>query len=181
MAADTGGQPLDLLAFRGWLHAVAMRMLGPNHPDQDDLVQEGYIAMWRACRTHDPAKGALTAWVIRAAEMRMRDLAWGSGQPFGHAPLRGTRAVTVAMHLDELSSDLREHLEPIAQDVAEAAMWAYHHGQVMAAVDALTHHQREAVLHLLSDRLLTDRQRASLTAARRNLARQLEHLRTRCD
>jgi DNA-directed RNA polymerase specialized sigma24 family protein len=175
----TGSAPqpaLDLLAFQGWLHAVANRLLGWDHPDHDDLVQEGYIAMWRASRAHDPARGSLTAWVIRAAELRMRDLAWGHGQPTGHQALRGTRAVTVAMHLDELASDLRSQLEPIAEDVAEAAMWAYHHGEVLAAMDRLTHHQRTAVLHVLSDGLLTGAQRANLQAARRHLRQWLEHL-----
>lgn len=169
---------LDLLAFRGWLYAVANRMLYAGHPGLDDLVQEGYIAMWRASKHHDPARGSLTAWVIRAAELRMRDLAWGHGQPYGHEPVRGMRAVTVALHLDELTSDHRELLEPIAEDVASAAMWAYHYGQVQAAIDRLTVHQREAVLHLLSDRLLTGRQRANLAAARRHLRQHLEHLRS---
>jgi hypothetical protein len=101
----------------------------------------------------------------------------GHGQPTGHQALRGTRGVTVALHLDELASDLRAQLEPIAQDVAEAAMWAYHHGQIQTAIDSLTRHQREAVLHLLQDGQLTGAQRANLTAARRHLKRQLEYLR----
>lgn len=176
MTPSSAQPPLDLLAFQGWLHAVSNRLLNPGHPDHDDLVQEGYIAMWRASKTFKQGKGSLTAWVIRAAELRMRDLAWGHGQPTGHQALRGTRAVTVAMHLDELASDLREQLEPIAQDIAEGAMWAYHHGQVQAALDRLTSLQREAVLHLLSDGLLDGRQRAALTDARNHLRLWLEHL-----
>lgn len=173
------GQPaLKLQEFEGWLHAVANRLLGPLSPDHDDLVNEGRIAMWRASKAFDGTRGSLTAWVIRAAEMRMRDLAWGHGQPFGHAPVRGMRAVTVALHLDELTADFRSQIEPIAEDVAEAAMWAYHHGQVGRAISDLTEHQREAVLHLLSDGLLTGAQRANLATARRRLQLVLEHLRS---
>lgn len=178
--------PLDLARFEGWLHAVANRLLGLQSADHDDLVNEGRIAMWRAGESFDgrdkvDVRGALIAWSIRAAEMRMKDLAHGHGRPFGHTPVRGMREVRVAMHLDALAEDFRADLEPIAQDVAEAAMWAYHTGQIGRAVADLTEHQREAVLHLLSDGLLTGRQRANLAAARRNLRSVLDHLRNCSD
>lgn len=59
-----------LQEYTGWLHTVARSMTtGPMH---DDLVQEGYISMWRALGSYDPTKGALDFWLKRSAFDRMR-------------------------------------------------------------------------------------------------------------
>lgn len=64
-----------LQQYTGWLHTVAGSMTdGPMH---DDLVQEGYIAMWRALGSYDPLMGKLDYWLKRAATDRMRSVVTG--------------------------------------------------------------------------------------------------------
>ena len=48
-----------LREYLGWLRKVAGNLIGFGHPDLQDLVQEGYIAMWRALKTYNPASGPL--------------------------------------------------------------------------------------------------------------------------
>lgn len=163
-----------------WLHAVANKMLGwPGHPLHDDLVQEGRIAMWRAEQTHDPARGALPSWITRAAEMRMKDLAWGHGQPFGREATRGKREVKT-VNLEDISPVIQEEIEPRTTDIAEHAMWAYHHGELHRTIERLTVRQQEAVRAKIAGGLLTPQERAAWTVARRELAEELRHLRESC-
>lgn len=63
--------------YRRWLHHVANEMLPPTSAEHDDLVQEGYIAMWRALDSFDESKGALPSWLTRAARYRMLDVRRG--------------------------------------------------------------------------------------------------------
>lgn len=159
--------------YEGWLHAVANRMLGwSGHPDHPDLVQEGRIAIWRAEATFDPDLGAAPAWVTKAAEMRMRDLAHGHGQPFGREATRGKREVEVVVHLEELVEP--DELTPAQADIAEIAMWAYHSGQINRAISVLTCAQADAVREFLRDGIMTSTQRAAWVKARHNLASELE-------
>lgn len=64
-----------LQQYTGWLHTVARNMT--NGALHDDLVQEGYIAMWRALGTHNPDKGALDFWLKRQAVLRMKSIVRG--------------------------------------------------------------------------------------------------------
>lgn len=64
-----------LQSYTGWLHTVARGMTaGHIH---DDLVQEGYIAMWRAYGSYDPDKGSLDYWLKNHAINRMRSVVAG--------------------------------------------------------------------------------------------------------
>lgn len=64
-----------LQQYTGWLHTVARNMTDDSL--HDDLVQEGYIAMWRALGTYNPDKGALDYWLKRSATNRMRSVVTG--------------------------------------------------------------------------------------------------------
>lgn len=64
-----------LQQYTGWLYTVARNMTSTHL--YDDLVQEGYIAMWRALGTYNPDKGALDYWLKRAAINRMRSVISG--------------------------------------------------------------------------------------------------------
>lgn len=122
--------------YSKWLHAVANRLTdAANH---DNIVQEGRVAMWRALATYDESKGALPTWLTRAAEMRMKDVAWGKGQPFGHEAVRGARPVEEGPSLDGLEEQVVEGLLGYVEE-------AYHDGEIWAAVNSLTEKQREYV------------------------------------
>lgn len=126
--------------YRGWLLAVAATMTRPQLVE--DLAQEGWVAMWRALQSFDPARGALPSWLTRKALWRMRtciaDEAW-LGRPARHLGRGAIRDTTEYATDDPL-------LERLADDNAiEAAMWAYHQGEVLAAVARLSPAQRRYV------------------------------------
>lgn len=129
--------PAVLADYEKWLHKVANSIAGPS--EHDDIVQEGRVAMWRALSTHDESKGALAPWLTRAAEMRMKDVAWGTGQPTGHEALRGSRQVEEGPSLDEQP-------EEIVQALLGYVEAAYHDGEIMKIIrECLTPKQQEYV------------------------------------
>lgn len=182
----------QLQAYRGWLYTVANH-LAPTPAEVDDLVQEGYIAMWRALDTFDPAKGALPSWLTGAARLRMADVARGHGRPTGHVGIvaspgsrrdsRDSRpAATGATHLDDLAPGvLEEHL----------AVWldagldlAYHRGQIARALAGLTDEQRTYIVLRFWHQLSTSEIQEQMTSnvvhlwrkTRTQLQQSLQHL-----
>lgn len=130
--------------YERWLHKVANRLLPATDPKHDDLVQEGRVAMWKALRAHDPSKGSLPAWLTRAAENRMKNLAWGKGQPTGHEARRGVQEAPVAASVEEMVEEGPDSLFG-AVDALLGVEWAYHHGEIMQAINALSPLQRRYV------------------------------------
>lgn len=131
--------------YHRWLHKVAYDMLPMNSPDHDDLVNEGYIAMWRAFDTFDASRGSLPSWLTGAARLRMGDVARGKGQWFGHEPVRGHREVehTSLDAMVDVGGDFLETL--LGVDVLDGVESAYHHGEIAQAIAALSPMQREYV------------------------------------
>lgn len=114
-----------LAEYTHWLYATAGRLLGSfADPDLDDLVQEGYIAMWRALRSYDESQGALPAWLTAKAEWRMRTV----------ASRRQPRAE------DELDESLA------GASLLESVDIAYHHGEIADAISGLAPAQRRYVI-----------------------------------
>lgn len=156
-------QPEELLsssellpAYERWLHATAYRISPPgrNEAYHDDLVQEGRVAMWRAMAAYDPAQGALPSWLTTAAKMRMADVvrragSW-LGRPARYGPQPAAEKVSSPVSLDELlavdgdSDPLMRLLS--AADVAESLDLAYHHGEIMFALNSLRPDQRRYVV-----------------------------------
>lgn len=140
--------------YRRWLGAVARDVCGwTNRQHHDDLVQEGYVAMWRAAAAYDPTRGALPAWLTRAARLRMTDVARRGYRTWtGHAPTRGV------VHVDDAtrpaSLDALRAVNPDAFDVEDvlaataldAVAASYHDGTVGRALDALSAQHRRYVL-----------------------------------
>lgn len=134
-----------LPSYRRWLHREAYRVAGPDDDrHHDDLVQEGYVAMWRAAQRYDPARGALPAFLTRAASQRMRHVAARGYRTWtGREPNRGHPAGNPeVLGVDELDvvADVR------AVDALADVEWAYHAGDLAAALDGLTERQRRYVL-----------------------------------
>lgn len=134
-----------LSAYTKWLHKVANSMLNPQDDRHDDLVQEGRIAMWKALSTYDPSKGALPSWLTTAAKTRMKDVAYGHGQPTGKEPTRGRRDVEVSASVDAL---LEEGAEGIAgvSEALEGVEMSYHEGEIWKALETLSPSQRRYVI-----------------------------------
>ena len=129
--------PAVLADYEKWLHKVANSLT--DTAQHDDIVQEGRVAMWRALSTYDESKGALASWLTRAAEMRMRHVAWGKGQPLGHEPMRGSRPVEEGPSLDGQP-------EEVVQELLGFVEAAYHDGEVMHVIrEVLSPKQQEYV------------------------------------
>lgn len=96
--------------WRPWLHKVAKSMLG-NHDrgDEDDLCQEGLIAMWRAIDTHDPDRVPLAEWMKYRAHRRMLDVL--HDKPLtGQVTERGQHATVGGRETrDKIRAHLRAH------------------------------------------------------------------------
>lgn len=52
---------------------LAYRIVG-NMPDAEEVVQEAFLAAWRARATYDPARGSLGTWVLSLVQHRAIDL-----------------------------------------------------------------------------------------------------------
>jgi RNA polymerase sigma factor (sigma-70 family) len=129
--------------YRGWLRAVAAGLLTDVELRQD-LCQEGWIAMWRALSTFDPAKGALSAWLTYRAYRRMldcaRDRAW-LGRPARHQGRTAVRAVTELPAASD--AEIWERLT--TTDALDGVILAYHRGAILDAVNRLSPAQRRYV------------------------------------
>lgn len=132
-----------------WAHTLANGLLRlPDHEMHDDLVQEARIAMWRAGDTYDPALGARPSWLTSAAKMRMRDVARGAGQPFGHEPVRGhvePQAESLDAAIETYGEDAAEWVALSYPDPLDAVAEAYHEGEIAQAVADLPVDQRKYV------------------------------------
>lgn len=171
---------MDLAAFEKWLHAVANRLLGPAHDLHDDLVNEGAFAMWRGAESREfEFEGQRVSYAIKCAESRMKDVAWGNGQPLGHEPMHGSKPAKEVQILDnaDLDETFREKITASALDVAELACLAYHHGQIWRALDGLSSAQRAAAVAIMRDDAMTKAQHNQWYKARERLAVELAHLR----
>jgi RNA polymerase sigma factor (sigma-70 family) len=139
-----------LAQYHKWLHAVANFMQETwAHPDHDDLVQEGRIAMWKALTTYDPSKGALASWLTTAAKMRMRDCIkreYWTGTParYGHGGKVPDDGTTVMSLMDD---DLTLTAVLEAADLLEAVEISYHRGEILRAIGALSVNQRRYVVY----------------------------------
>lgn len=176
--------------YRRWLGAVARDLCGwANRGYHDDLVQEGYVAMWRAAATYDPARGALASWLTTAARYRMTDVARRGFRTWtGHVDRTGARPsvehVTQPASLDDADADAFDVEDVTASNALDAATWAYHAGDLRCALEQLTPRQRRYVVlkfwHGWSpaelDAELGPRSRALWRDARHFLERELRHL-----
>jgi RNA polymerase sigma factor (sigma-70 family) len=119
-----------------WLRKVAGGMLGFDDPGLDDLVQEGYIEMWRALRRWDSGRGPLDYWLKFKSSNRMKTVSTRAHE-------KAVLASIDALHTDH-GDTLADLLE--APDVLERIELAYHDGEIAAAIDRLTPQQRKYVL-----------------------------------
>lgn len=136
-----------LRGFRPWLYKTAQQLLSPSSPEIEDLVQEGYIAMWKALKTHKEEAGPLTAWLTTKARWRMLEVVkeknW-SGMPsrrHGRNPVQDV--VPLSLDKDYDGATLADLL--LTPDIAESVMNAYHHGEIHEAIAELSPAQRKYV------------------------------------
>lgn len=159
-----------LVNYEGWLHHTASGF--GDSGLHDDLVQEGRIAMWGQLKKHGSEH---VGFMTSQARLRMGQIVRGDGQ-FGNTEKgRSGRDVKPVASVDQFDVPIG----PTQMDIAEAASWAYHHGEIHAAIDSLSPKRREAVVLFLRDGAMTHAQRVALADARAILATELSHLEDR--
>lgn len=132
---------IPLGEYRPWLYKVANRLLSPGHPDLDDLVQEGYIAMWKAEKSFSPEKGKMDWWLKFKAHRRMLTIVQRRRL---EEDLSLNKKVRVNNHGGtEESLELQDLLA--APDLLESIEMAYHTGEIAEAIDSLSPAQRKYV------------------------------------
>jgi DNA-directed RNA polymerase specialized sigma24 family protein len=137
-------QAIILDNYRVWLQRKAADLIS-DRDLQQDLAQEGWVAMWQALQTYDESRGALPAWLTMKALGRMRycarDKAW-LGRPGRHQGGHN-KVVDVTEYPVAAEAPLWDTLE--AADLVDSTILAYHRGEIMTAIAALTVKQREYV------------------------------------
>jgi RNA polymerase sigma factor (sigma-70 family) len=157
--------PDELTEYRPWLYKQAHALLSPGDPEVEDLVQEGYISMWKALGTYKPDSGSLPSWLTSKARFRMIEVVqrknW-SGQPsrqHGRNPATSPKLLS----LDASTGDgitLADILP--GNDTMESVMEAYHHGEIYDAISSLTPAQREYVYARFWNGLTTAEMKAEI-------------------
>lgn len=136
-----------LQQYTGWLHTVARGMTaGALH---DDLVQEGYIAMWRALGSYDPDKGSLDFWLKSHALNRMRTVVSG-GTMTTSLERKDTTGFTTAKG-NTTRDRISEYVK--SNPTATGAQIAKDLGLAQATVS----YQRSKMATVVSARTMTDR------------------------
>jgi len=135
--------------YRGWLVRVASDLLWTNSAARntltvEDLVQEGWVAMWRAQEKFDSARGDHHAHLTNAARVRMIDIVSGRKPTFGTEGNRGRVKVpetaftplpepgspyepveesSVAPEVDQRLLRALEAMPPASRDYLERVFW----------------------------------------------------------
>lgn len=126
-----------LQQYYPWLRKTAGNLIGFDDPYLDDLIQEGYIAMWKALQSHDPEKGPLVPRLMFLARQRMLNVGYGHHRYTGHEAVRGSQEAQADLHYDELRD--REYAMPATVDEP------YVEPSLTDALSALPPSQREYV------------------------------------
>lgn len=152
---DTPTVDETIADYEAWLHHRVHQMLAPTDHRHDDLVQEGRIAMWQAHSRHDPDKGPLPSWLTQHATWHMKEVLARRGKWTGSPARRDGRHEVQdvpEVSLDALmtpADDGRpadEAAGGVSPDIADAAMQAYHRGEIVRALEGLSAKQRRYVL-----------------------------------
>lgn len=132
-----------LRPYMPWLRTVACNLLGYTDVGVQDLMQEGYIEMWKALRRYNAAAGPLDYWLKFKASNRMKTIAIRAREH----PERVPASLNQTVYSDPTPVELGDILEDLgAAELLETVDLAYHHGEIAAAINALSPQQRRYVI-----------------------------------
>lgn len=133
--------------YKNWLLKIAWEY-SSNLSEVQDLAQEGYIAMWKALQTFDESKNIkLSTHLMNKARWRISEVR-ARGTYTGMPSRAGKRhtAGTEANKNTEQSVDMSESMFDIEiSDNIDSILLAYHHGEIMEAINSLPVQQRKRV------------------------------------
>ena len=123
------------------LYVFALHILG-RASDAEDLVQDTFLAAWRALDRFDPARGRLSTWLFTIARRRAIDRLRQRRDPTPGDPRRASEPVDVRTPPDRMA-----HAEDLAAlDAALAALPAEQRSTlVLADLVGLSHAEVAAI------------------------------------
>lgn len=132
-----------LRPYMPWLRTVAGNLLGHQDVGVQDLMQEGYIAMWRALKSYSAEAGPLDYWLKFKASNRMKTVSIRAREHPERVPV----SLSETVYSDPTPVELGDTIEDLATaELLATVELAYHHGEIAAAIDALTPQQRRYVI-----------------------------------
>jgi RNA polymerase sigma factor (sigma-70 family) len=143
MTADRASEVIE--QFRPALRKVAgkyTRILGGDQPRAhfDDLLQEGWIAMWKKAQTQNENDPQLGAILINTAKGRMIDVLRKE-----HYFKRGGQSSSKHYYEKPFDSDSSIWADLMGPEHIEEAATAYHDGKIMQALNSLNETERRYV------------------------------------
>jgi DNA-directed RNA polymerase specialized sigma24 family protein len=176
-----------LLYFRPWLRLVAMRFPQMMPSRNEDLAQEGWIAIWRGIQTLkeksiDKRPDDIELWLKRCATNRMANVvnSWKAQS----RDVYNTTFVDFNAEWDD-GATWAAHLA-LTTDLGDVEI-AYHYGEILKAVNRLPRSQRQYVIRKFWYRwaptsldLYFTNSRKTWKDAKDTLASELVHLADMC-
>jgi len=122
-----------------WLHIEASKLSSASY-DIEDLVQEGRVAMWKALKTFDPARGKLPSWLTYKAKNRMLTCVTSN---LWEGTQRKTGNHSLKVNPIPVSPELIPEMDFCK--ISDSSDFAYHGKQITDAVKRLTAKQQKYV------------------------------------
>lgn len=128
-----------LLSYRPWLRKVALGMCRQFPEQSEDVAAEGWVALWRSIRSY-PGNEDVPAdnWLKAAALNKMRSAVRNHTAQCRDARLTALAGLPGMRESDKKEVDIWDAL---CVDLGAVEL-AYHHGEIMEAVNALPPKQR---------------------------------------
>lgn len=126
----------------GWLRAASVKILS-NDSAREDVLQEGRITLWKTWRAYEGDSDRVKI-ALNRAKQRMMQVAWRDAPTTGNPAEKRRYEAKVDAHIDGMLPADVEELLAYASGVDDVEV-AYHHGEIVAALNALTPKQRAYV------------------------------------
>lgn len=133
--------------FAGLVFSIAVSMLR-DHAAAEDAAQDVWVKVWNAAPTFDPARAAVSTWIVvitrrHVLDLLRRDKVRAAGRP-GIDPetdadalaISGPQDVAREAELSELSAEVRGALAQLPYEQRRALVLAYYGGRTQSEVAA---------------------------------------------
>lgn len=133
--------------FAGLVFSISVSMLR-DHAAAEDATQDVWVKLWNAAPTFDPARAAVSTWIVvitrrHVLDLLRRDKVRAAGRP-GIDPetdadarsISGPQDVEREAELSELSAEVRAALVQLPYEQRRALVLAYYGGRSQSEVAA---------------------------------------------
>lgn len=171
-----------LPAYRAMVVKLVRALCSDKNKEQD-LIQEGYIAMWKALKTFDGSRGHLPSYLKMKAKGRILECL--SRSIWTGTPPRYSSGISPDEPAVDTSLSTVQDLLEVTDSIDFVAM-KYHEGEILQAMQALGPIQRDYVVRrfwygqtnamMTADDSVTYQPEGAWKKAKLVLGEELEHL-----